>query len=214
MPDPNVRQLKFIEAVVSGMTHKAAAIAAGYSPNNVAETAPVLYRNFRTEIDARRMQALRPLQEVVDLSVHRTVVETWHHAHHDPRRVMSWGPGGVWVRPSEELTPEEARLIKSVSSTVTEHVDRVGRVTSRVARVKVELVDRQVALHRLAEYQGLTAGDPNLSLQVPGSVDGATRAAEDQQAASAKLAEEIREVSDDELMKRWAEHREREKAKE
>jgi hypothetical protein len=199
----------FIDHVLTGMNHTAAAREAGYCPGSddkaLASYAATLYGKLLPEIEARRLKAVARATIDVDLSIHRTLLETYHHAHHDPRCVLSWGPDGAVVRPSKDLTPEQARLVKSVSSTVTEHLGKDGTVTSRVARVKLELVDRQAALARMAEYQGLTAGDPSLDLRVPGAA--AAKADEDAQASMAKLAEEIRDTPTTDLMQRWRESR-------
>jgi hypothetical protein len=203
------RMEAFVDHVLAGMNHTAAAREAGYCPGSddkaLASYAATLYGKLLPEIEARRLKAVAKATVEVDLSIHRTLLETYHHAHHDPRCVMAWGPDGAVVRPSSELTPEQARLVKSVSSTVTEHLGKDGKVQSRVARVKVELVDRQAALARMAEYQGLTAGDPSLGMRVPGAA--AAQADDDAKASMAKLAEEIRDTPTSDLLQRWKDMR-------
>lgn len=202
------RMEAFIDNVLTGMNHTAAAREAGYCPGTddkgLASYAATLYGKLLPEIESRRLKAVAAATVVVDLSVHRTLLETYHHAHYDPRTVMAWGPDGLVVKPSAELTPEQARLVKRIKTKTTEIENRDGQIT-RTTITEVELVDRQIALHRMAEYQGLTAGDPNIGMRVPGAA--AANAAEDARAEYAKLAEQIREVPTDELMQRWREGR-------
>lgn len=199
------RMEAFIDNVLRGMNHTDAAMEAGFAhAGNPSAYAGVLYEKLLPEIEARRLKAVAAATIEVDLSLHRTILETYHHAHYDPRCVVTWGPDGIVVKDSAALTPEQARLVKRVKCKTTEHTNADGE-TTRTTITEVDLVDRQLALHRMAEYQGLTAGDPNLGGHVPDAA--AAKAGEDAQAAHAKLVEEIRDVPDAELLRRWTARR-------
>src|SRR3954468_3976582 len=71
---------------------------------------------------------------------------------------MSWGPGGVKLRPSGELADEEAAIVAEASQTVTE----AG------GTVRLKAVDKLGALRLLGQHLG-TFGDK----ADPGAVAGA-----------------------------------------
>ena len=68
------------------------------------------------------------------MTADRVVLELARVAFGDPRRVMSWGPGGVRLRPSAELADEEAAIVAEVGETTTKEggslrvktVDKLG----------------------------------------------------------------------------------------
>jgi len=188
------RAQRFIDLVVEGRTLADAAHEAGYCPNSddaaASSWGSKLRRQYGAEIEARLMAAAQR----ADLSAEATVRETARHAYFDPQDIVSWGPDGLKIRPSEELTPELRRCVKEVSCDTIETEGPDGSVTKRT-KVRVQLVDRQAALARLAEYQGLTGGNAGIPL-APGD------------AAAAKEAEEqLRSLPRAELLARWAKRR-------
>ena len=75
----------------------------------------------------------------------KVVTELAKVAFGDPRRLLSWGPGGVVLRDSAELTEAEAALVSEVSET---------RTASGGTR-KVKLHCKLAALNALGKHLGL-----------------------------------------------------------
>src|SRR3954468_21601018 len=71
---------------------------------------------------------------------------------------MSWGPGGVKLRPSGELADEEAAIVAEASQTVTE----AG------GTVRLKAVDKLGALRLLGQHLGMFGEKAD-----PGTVAGA-----------------------------------------
>ncbi|MEE9569295.1 MAG: terminase small subunit, partial [Candidatus Binatia bacterium] len=67
-----------------------------------------------------RIQELRqPLADLNIASQQRLIEEYNRLAFQDPRSVMSWGPDGVRLKESSELTEAEAAMVAEVSETTT-----------------------------------------------------------------------------------------------
>jgi Terminase small subunit len=75
----------------------------------------------------------------------RVVLELARVAFGDPRRVMSWGPGGVKLRPSAELADEEAAIVAEVGETTTKEG----------GSLRVKTVDKLGALRLLGQHLGM-----------------------------------------------------------
>jgi hypothetical protein len=75
----------------------------------------------------------------------RVVLELARVAFGDPRRVMSWGPGGVRLRPSAELADEEAAIVAEVGETTTKEG----------GSLRVKTVDKLGALRLLGQHLGM-----------------------------------------------------------
>lgn len=78
-------------------------------------------------------------EEVVDGG--RVLREIARIAFADPRELMTWGPDGIWVRPSGEISDDVAALVSEV---------REGR-----DGVTLKLLDKSRALELLGKHLGL-----------------------------------------------------------
>lgn len=77
----------------------------------------------------------------------------------DPRRVFTWGPDGVTVEHSDQLTDDEARAVVEVSQSVT----RNG------GKIMIKLADRQEAIMNFARLSGYVpdrSSDLNVNINV------------------------------------------------
>ena len=79
------------------------------------------------------------------MTADRVVLELARVAFGDPRRVMSWGPGGVRLRPSAELADEEAAIVAEVGETTTKEG----------GSLRVKTVDKLGALRLLGQHLGM-----------------------------------------------------------
>jgi hypothetical protein len=85
----------------------------------------------------------------------RVVLELARVAFGDPRRVMSWGPGGVRLRPSAELADEEAAIVAEMGETTTKEG----------GSLRLKTVDKLSALRLLAQHLGML-GESNVAVTV------------------------------------------------
>ena len=79
------------------------------------------------------------------MTADRVVLELARVAFGDPRRVMSWGPGGVRLRPSAELADEEAAIVAEMGETTTKEG----------GSLRLKTVDKLGALRLLAQHLGM-----------------------------------------------------------
>lgn len=94
------------------------------------------------------------LIERTQVTSERVILELARIAFIDPREVFEWGPSGVRLRPSHELTPDAAAVVASVKHKRRTHADKDGN-TSTSHEVEIKLADKIAALDKLARHLGL-----------------------------------------------------------
>src|SRR5205085_1104724 len=97
----NDRQARFVAEYLVDLNATQAAIRAGYSARTAYSAGERLLRNVEVAAAIAEAQAARSRR--TEVTADRVVLELARVAFGDPRRVMSWGPGGVRLRPSAEL---------------------------------------------------------------------------------------------------------------
>ena len=100
----------------------------------------------------------------------------------DPRRLFSWGPGGIELRESSELTEAEAALVSEVSETRT----------SAGGTRKIKLHCKMTALTALAKHLGLFGNGRKAALLRAAAQNGGTDNGEVEQSESGR-ADDARE---------------------
>lgn len=134
----------FVAAYLSnGFNATQAAIAAGYSPKAATQTGSDLLR--RPDVVELLTKERKRLEDENRVTADRVVAGLAAIAFADPRDLMSWGPGGVVLKPSEELTPAQAAQVESVGEVVT----------IAGSNIKVKRHDRVRALELLGKTLGL-----------------------------------------------------------
>ena len=153
----NDRQRRFVAEYLADLNATQAAIRAGYSAATASEQASRLLANVKVAAAIAEAQAARSWR--TEVTADRVVLELARVAFGDPRRVMSWGPGGVKLRPSAELSDEEAAIVAEASQTVTE----AG------GTVRLKAVDKLGALKLLGQHLGMFGerADPGAVAGVP-----------------------------------------------
>jgi phage terminase small subunit len=135
------KQERFVEEYLIDLNATQAAIRAGYSAKTAAEigrqnlikleekiAVAKSLRSFRTQVTADRV-----LQELARI------------AFVDLRKVFRWGPDGVTLLPSDDLTEDEAAIIAEVSETTSESG----------GSIKGKRFDKLKALELLGKHLGL-----------------------------------------------------------
>jgi phage terminase small subunit len=139
----NPRQRRFVEEYLVDLNATRAAKRAGYSAKGAASRGYRLLQNPAITVAIAKAQGKRAARTQV--SADRVVTELAKVAFGDPRRLLSWGPGGVVLRDSSELTEAEAALVSEVSET---------RTAAGGTR-KVKLHCKLTALNALGKHLGL-----------------------------------------------------------
>lgn len=137
------KQARFVEEYLIDLNASAAARRAGYRPNR----ADVIgYENLlKPEIQSAIEAAQRERSARTGITADRVITEIAKVAFADPRKVMTWGPGGVVLRDSAELTDDEAATVSEVVETRTESG----------CSVKIKLHSKLDALEKLARHVGV-----------------------------------------------------------
>lgn len=139
------KQSRFVEEYLVDLNGARAARRAGYSAHSAASQAYDLLQNKTIAAAIAKAQADRAAR--TGITSDRVVIELAKVAFGDPRRLLSWGSGGVVLRDSEELTEAEAALVSEVAETRTS--------TGGTRRVKLHC--KMTALTALARHLGLFA---------------------------------------------------------
>jgi phage terminase small subunit len=152
------KQARFVEEYLVDMNGAAAVRRAGYKHSRPDALAYDLLR--KQDICDALNAAQRERSARTGITADRVLKEIARLAFADPRAVMAWGPNGVTLRESSELSDDEAAAVAEVSETWT---DAGGG--SR----KVKLHDKVAALEKLARHVGLyeERGDTTIVINNP-----------------------------------------------
>src|SRR3954463_10909483 len=149
----NDRQARLVAAYLVDLNATQAAIRAGYSAATARQMGA---ENLsKPDIQAAIAEAQAARGRRTEVTQDRVVLELARVAFGDPRRVMSWGPGGVELRPSEALTDEEAAIVAEVGETTTKEG----------GTLRVKTVDKLGALRLLGQHLGMF-GDGRVNVTV------------------------------------------------
>jgi len=139
------RQSRFVEEYLIDLNAARAVRRAGYSKRSAGVQGYRMLRNKVIAAAIAKAKAERALR--TGITADRVVIELAKVAFGDPRRLLSWGSGGVILRDSDELTEAEAALVSEVAETRTS--------TGGTRRVKLHC--KMTALTALARHLGLFA---------------------------------------------------------
>jgi phage terminase small subunit len=137
------KQRRFVEEYLVDLNATQAAIRAGYSEKRAPELGYQLLH--KTTVQDALREALAERSARTQISADQVIKELARIAFADPRAVFSWGPGGVSLRSSGELTDDEAAIVAEVSETRSE----TG------GSIKAKLCDKVKALELLGRHLGM-----------------------------------------------------------
>jgi phage terminase small subunit len=137
------KQRRFVEEYLIDLNATQAAVRAGYRE----KTARSIGQENLTKPDIQDAIkiSLAERSKRTEVTADRVVKELSRIAFADPRSVFSWGPGGVTLRPSDELTEDEAAVVSEVSETTSE----TG------GSIKAKTYDKVKALELLGRHLGM-----------------------------------------------------------
>nr|WP_321503281.1 terminase small subunit [uncultured Dethiosulfovibrio sp.] len=113
------KQAAFVEEYLVDLNATAAATRAGYAPKSARKVGSNLLT--LPHVQAAIEEALAERRERVEVTQDQVVAELARIAFGNPQDVMEWGPGGVRLRPSSELTPDQAAMVAEVSETTSQN---------------------------------------------------------------------------------------------
>lgn len=150
----NPKQLRFVEEYLVDLNATQAALRAGYSSKGAKQQGSHLLTNpnVQAAISARRIRVSKKLL----VTAENVVEELRRIAFTDRRALFTWGPEGVKVRDSAQLSEEEASIVEEVSETRTKDGGTVRVKTG----AKVE------ALKLLGQHLGMFVDRPEPGVPV------------------------------------------------
>jgi phage terminase small subunit len=136
------KQIRFVEEYLVDLNATQAAIRSGYG-NSKTSAASLGYQNLRKPAVAEAIA--KAMAERPGVTRTRIVDELAAIAFANAGDYFSWGPNGVTVKASEELTESQRGVVAEVSQTITE----------KGGTIRVKLSDKQAALEKLARTLGM-----------------------------------------------------------
>ena len=137
------KQQRFVDEYLIDLNATQAAIRAGYSEKTAQEQASRLLSNVmvRQAIEQRK----KDREKRTEITQDKVLNEISKIAFGDARNVMSWGPDGLTLKDSEEISDTDAAFVAEVSETTTEHG----------GTLKLKTNDKLKALELLGKHLGL-----------------------------------------------------------
>ena len=170
------KQKRFVEEYLVDLNAAAAARRAGYAKGSAWRL--MRHRAVAAAIEEAQEQRAQRTR----VSADRVITELAKVAFGDPRRLFSWGPGGIELRESSELTEAEAALVSEVSET---------RTAAGGTR-KIKLHCKMTALTALAKHLGLFGNGRKAALLRAAAQNSGTDNGEVEQSESGR-ADDARE---------------------
>lgn len=145
------RRRLFAKHYVIHMNAKAAAEAAGSEAKDLAQAGYELLCHADTQryIEEERERRAKRTEVTQD----KVIRELARIAFADQRHFAEWGPDGVKLRDSSELTTDQARAIAEVSETFSESSSEKGSSSSFSRKLKLHSKTR--ALELLGQHLGM-----------------------------------------------------------
>ena len=137
------RQARFVDEYLIDLNATQAAIRAGYSPHRADSHGPRLLGNVGIAEAIEKAMAER--SERTEITQDSVLRELALIGFADMAAFVQWSKDGVVLKCSENLSPEQTRLVAEVSQTKTEHG----------GTIKFKLHDKQAALVNLGRHLGL-----------------------------------------------------------
>lgn len=137
------KQAAFVAEYLVDLNATQAAIRAGYSERTAYRIGAELLQKTSVAEAIAAGQAKRAQR--VEITADRVVAELAKIAFADPRDLMEWGPDGVKLKASVDLTEEQAASVAEVSETTTKDG----------GSLKLKKHDKVKALELLGRHMGM-----------------------------------------------------------
>ncbi len=137
------KQQRFAEEYLVDLNATQAAIRAGYSKTRACARGWKLLRQAEVAAAIEAEMSRRAARTAI--TADRVLIELARIAFADPRDCVTWGPNGVEVKSSDELSSDAAGAVAEVSGTRT----KSGGTT------KIKMHDKIAALEKIGRHLGL-----------------------------------------------------------
>lgn len=162
------KQAEFVRQYLVDLNATAAAIRAGYSERTAKSQGQRLLTNVDVSAALAAAQAER--EQRTEITQDRVVSELAKIAFGSLRDVMEWGPNGVTLKSSEELTDDQAAGVAGVSENATQNG----------SSLKIRRHDKVKALELLGRHLGMftdkvkneISGDVSVCHEVSPAISG------------------------------------------
>lgn len=144
------KQARFVSEYLIDLNATQAYIRAGYKYTSlqVANSNSIaLLTNHKVQSAIQEAQKARESRTLVTQD--RVIQELARLGFSDMRDYVEWGPNGVKLKPSSELTEAQARAVIEVSETITKDG----------GTIRFKLANKQDALHDLGQHLGMFPRD-------------------------------------------------------
>lgn len=145
------KQKKFVEEYLVDLNATQAAIRAGYSQRTAEVQGPRLLGNVR--VANAIAEAIKRRSERTEITQDQVLHEFARLGFSDLRNYIEWGPDGVTIKPSAELTEDQARAVLEVSETKT--IRSGENWQEEKATLKFKLHDKKGSLDSMAKHLGM-----------------------------------------------------------
>jgi len=134
----------FINEYLIDLNATRAAIRAGYSAKTAHSQGSRLLTNVEVQGAIQAGMAARAERTGIDQD--KVLQSIANLAFYDPRDVVNWANCGIFIKNSEELTGDQARMVTEVNRSVTKNGDVV---------INVKFADRAKYIKMLGDHFGL-----------------------------------------------------------
>lgn len=145
-PKLETRHTRFCREYIIDLNASAAAKRAGYSAATAPQIANRLMADPRIHEEISRLMGERVKR--TEITQDMVIKELGYIAFGRASHLMKWGPNGIEVKPSEELSDEEIALVAEISETVSGN-------ESQNRSIKLKCNDRLKALELLGRHLGM-----------------------------------------------------------
>ncbi len=145
------KQAQFVKEFLVDLNGTAAARRAGYSAKTAEQQGYQLLQ--KTSVKKAVAKAMQARSERTEITADQVLKELALIGFSDMRDFASWGPDGVKLEESGELTEDQARAVAEVSETKTEHG----------GTVRFKLHDKRASLVDIGRHLGMFTDNVNLS---------------------------------------------------
>lgn len=139
----SLKILRFIDEYLIDLNATQAAIRAGYSAKTAQEQGARLLSNVM--VQAVLTERIQARQQRTEITQDRVLNELANIAFGNTRNVMTWGPRGVSLKDSKELSPEDAAIVAEASETTN----------AAGGSLKLKTHDKVKALHLVGLHLGM-----------------------------------------------------------
>lgn len=140
------KQQRFVEEYLVDLNAKQAATRAGYSPKTAYSIGHENLNKPEIAVAIKKVQEARA--ERTQVTADKVLKELARVAFSDMRSYAEWGPEGVRLKASEDLSQDDSAAVTEVSESFGEN----GRT------LKFKLAHKDSALKTLAQHVGLLGG--------------------------------------------------------